>query len=498
MERSGSPVLVLGSTGYVGGRLVPLLLERGFRVRAAGRSLEKIRSRPWGRHPNLEPVVADALDEASLTEAMRGCRAAYYLVHSMRPGARDFAALDRKAACNMVRAAKASGLARIIYLSGLGDDSARLSEHLRSRHEVGELLALGPAAVTQLRAAMILGSGSASFEILRHLCERLPFMLTPRWVDTKCQPAAISNVLEYLAGCLEHEETAGRTYEIGGPDVLSYRELFRLYAEVAGIRPPLILALPVLTPRLSAWWVNLVTPVPAALVRPLVEGLANEVVCRDERIRELLPQELLSCREAIATALDRTRQNAVPSCCFDAGSACLPEWAACGDAPYAGGAVFRTTYSVTLAGTPEQAWEVVARIGGDTGWYFGDLLWRLRALMDKLAGGPGFTRGRRSAETPAVGDHLDFWRVLAVDPPRRLLLLAEMRLPGEALLEFRIERQESGPTRLSMTPSFLPRGLWGLAYWWAFYPSHAFLFKNMLRHMARAAGLRVLSGPEAV
>ncbi len=491
------PVLVLGATGYVGGRLVPLLLEKGLRVRAAGRSTAKITAREWGGHPNVEAVQADAMDAEALARAMDGCRAAFYLVHSMNPGQKDFAAADRKAAYAMVRAAKASQLPRIIYLSGMGDDGDALSEHLRSRHEVGEILTLGPAAVTELRAAIILGSGSASFEILRHLCDRLPVMLTPRWVDTRCQPIAIRNVLAYLAGCLENPATAGQVFEIGGPDVLTYRQLFSLYCKAAGLPQRVILSLPWLTPRLSAFWVNLVTPVPLSLIRPLVEGLSNEVVCRDTRIRDLVPQELLGCAEAMATALDTTRRHAQPSCCFDAGSSCAPEWASCGDAPYAGGTVLSDAFSVTLDGTPDQVWRPIARIGGDTGWYFGDRLWNLRGLMDKLVGGPGVRRGRRHPEDIRVGDHLDFWRVLAVQPGKRLLLMAEMKVPGQALLEFTITERDKG-LDLSLAPKFLPRGVAGLAYWALFFPAHTFLFRNMLKNLAKAAGIPILSGPDRV
>lgn len=492
------PVLVTGATGYVGGRLAPMLLERGYNVRAAVRSLEKIRTRPWGRHPRLDAVLADLTDQESLVRAMEGCQAAYYLVHSMRPDIRDFRASDREAAYNMVAAAKRTALPRIIYLGGLGDNEPHLSEHLRSRAEVGRILTLGPTPATILRAAMILGSGSASFEILRYLVDRLPIMLTPGWVYTRCQPISIRNVLRYLIGCLETPGTSGQTFDIGGPDVLSYADLFRIYAEEAGLKHRKIIAMPVLSPRLSAYWVSLITPVPVSLVRPLVRGLRNEVVCHDTRIRELIPQELMTCREAIRRALEKTKEQIVDTTCFDVGKACQPEWASATDAPYAGGAVLEFSQAALLEGSLDRIWEPIERIGGFTGWYSGDLLWRLRGLLDRVLTGPGHVRGRRHPVEIAVGDALDFWRVLDVVPQRRLLLAAEMRLPGEALLEFTLGWQMDNETELRMTARFLPRGVGGLLYWWGFYPLHAMLFRNMLVNIARAANVRILSGPYRV
>lgn len=502
------PVFIAGATGYVGGRLAPLLLARGEKVRAGVRSPRKLSGRPWGAHPNLEVCRADVTDRASLTEAMRGCRAAFYLVHSMGAGG-DFARADREAARNMAQAAAEAGVERIIYLSGLGDDSPGLSEHLRSRTEVGRILSEGQVPVTTLRAAVILGSGSASFEIIRNLVERLPLMITPRWVRTRCQPIAISNVLGYLTGCLDNPATAGLTLDIGGPEVVTYAELFRIYARAAGIRAPLIIPVPLLTPTLSAFWVNLVTPVPAHLVRPLIEGLRNEVVCADRRILDLAPQKLLTCGEAIAQALSEAWEGPAPSCCYDAGQACAPaflpartncpaEWTRPGDAPFAGGTLFTADYAVLLDAPTARVWDAVERIGGGTGWYAGDLLWRLRGLADKLLGGPGHMRGRRDAERLGPGDAVDFWRVLDVTPGERLLLLAEMKLPGAATLELRttprsIDGREA--TRLELLTSFRPRGLWGLAYWWSMYPAHGLLFPAMLKNIARAAHAPVLEGP---
>jgi uncharacterized protein YbjT (DUF2867 family) len=408
------PVLVLGSTGYVGGRLVPLLLSKGRKVRAAGRSVEKIRSRAWG--DKVEAVRADMHDLDSLKKAAEGCDACFYLVHSMTLPGRDFAEQERDAAYNMIQAAGHANLSRIIYLGGLGEDREDhpLSKHLRSRAEVGRILALGPARVTTLRAAQIIGSGSSSFELVRYLADRLPFMITPAWVRTKTQPIAIRNVLGYLAGCLENEATAGLTLDIGGPDVLSYAELFHLYAEVAGIPRRHLLPLPFVSPRLSSFWVSLITPVPMALSRALIGGLRNEVVCRSDRIREMVPQELLSCREAIRLALEKTKQQAVETCLFDVGAACIPEWATADDPHYAGGTRFEMGYRARLQGDPGKVWEQVARIGGEQGWYFGDPLWRLRGFIDRLMTGPGMKRGRpHGDQPPRVGDALDFWRVLA-------------------------------------------------------------------------------------
>lgn len=489
------PVLVTGATGYVGGRLVPLLLERGHTVRAVGRSASKMACRPWGRHPNLELAEADLHDAGAMARAAEGCGAAFYLVHSMGPGKGDFAAADRRAAYNMVKAAKHAGLSRIIYLSGLGDDADDLSEHLRSRAETGEILKLGPASVTILRAAVILGAGSASFEILRGLAEHLPVMLTPRWVRTRSQPIAISNVLHYLAGCLDVPETAGRDFDIGGPDVLSYQQLIQLYAEAAGLRRRLIIPVPALSPRLSAWWLKLFTPVSMSLVRPLVDGLRNECVVRDPAIRELIPQELLTCREAMARALDKVRQSQVETCWSDAGLATPAEWTQCGDPAYAGGRELQCGYRAVLEAAPEDIWPHIARIGGATGWYAGDALWRLRGLLDQIVAGPGLTRGRRHPEELREGDALDFFRVLQVEPPVRLLLHSEMRVPGDAYLEFHVERISRNATELTLLARFQPRGLAGLLYWFGIYPLHHAVFGGMMAGLTKATGRTFLEEP---
>lgn len=488
------PVLIAGATGYVGGRLAPRLLAAGYRVRAVGRSLAKLRCRPWASHPLVEFAQADAMDQAAMTEAAQGCWAAYYLVHSMNPGTSDFVAADRKAARNMAAAAAAAGLERIIYLGGMIPSGDGVSRHLASRGEVGAILQAGRAPTTFLRAAMILGSGSASFELLRYLADRLPVMITPRWVRTRVQPIAIENVLGYLQGCLENQAVLGQTLDIGGPEVTTYEYLFQLYARLAGLPPRLILPTPFLSPRLSSYWINLVTPVPAALARPLAEGLSNEVVAGDNRIRAMIPQDLLGCERAIARALRRMEQQKVETCWTDAGRVLPPEWVQCGDAPYAGGTVLATAWRVGVRAPAEEAWAAVARIGGDTGWYFGNALWRLRGLLDKLAGGAGLRRGRRHPTRIAVGDALDFWRVIEADPPRRLMLAAEMKLPGEAVLELRVEPRGAGASEVQLIARFLPRGLTGILYWRAHRFMDGWLYRGMLSNMAAGLG-RPLSGP---
>jgi uncharacterized protein YbjT (DUF2867 family) len=496
MTQDSRPVLVLGATGYIGGRLIPRLLAAGHRIRAAARSAAKLSCRPWAGHPDLEITPCDVLDPTSLHKAAQGCRAAYYLVHSMSPGASHFADADRDAARNMVEAAEAAGLEQIIYLGGLGFESKELSEHLRSRIEVGKMLSAGQVPCTWLRAAMILGSGSASFEILRYLADRLPIMITPTWVHTRCQPIAVSNVLGYLTGCLDLEQAKGQAFDIGGPDILTYAELFQIYAEEAGLRKRLIIPVPVLSPGLSSYWIHMVTPVPASLARPLAEGLRNTVVCSESRIREIIPQRLVGCREAVHRALQRVSQQQVETCWSDAGTLSVPEWESCGDAPYAGGTVEECNFTVDLAATPEKIWDGIVRIGGQNGWYYASWLWELRGFMDRLLGGVGLRRGRRDPVDLRVGDALDFWRVLVVEKNHRLQLLAEMKLPGEAIFELQIIKTGENRCELRQISRFLPRGLGGILYWQALRPLHAVLFKGMLRTMARTIDCPILNGPK--
>ncbi len=497
MTASVKPILVTGGTGYVGGRLIPRLLAGGHRVRAMARSPERLRCRPWGNHENMEITAGDALDRDAFVRAADGCGAAYYLIHSMNAHKGRFADADRTAAENMVAAARENRLSRIVYLGGLGDqDHEALSPHLKSRHEVERVLQAGPVPVTNLRAAMILGSGSASFEMLRYLVDRLPMMITPRWVQTPCQPIAIGNVLDYLEGCLTVPETMGGTFDIGGPDVLSYRDIIQIYAREAGLRRRFIIPVPVLTPWLSAKWVHLVTPVPAAIAQPLAEGLSIPVICRDHRIRDLVPVNLMDTRQTIRKALDRIRQEQVDTCWFDGGGSLPPEWTTCGDADYAGGTVLGGAHRIVLGGDVKTVWSTVQAIGGKNGWYFAHGLWWLRGIMDRLAGGPGLRRGRRHPTRLRVGDGLDFWRVIAVEPPHRLLLLAEMKTPGDALLEFVITSEGQDKVELKMISRFLPRGLAGILYWYALLPTHRWLFEGMLRAVAGKTGLPVINGPE--
>jgi uncharacterized protein YbjT (DUF2867 family) len=475
-------ILVTGATGYVGGRLVPRLLEAGYRVRCVARSGPKVAARQWAGDPRVEIVEADLADTEATASAMRGCRAAYYLVHSMVATGSSYAEADRRLAGCFAHAAARARVNRIVYLGGLGEQGQGLSEHLSSRREVEAVLAAGPVPVTVLRAAMIIGSGSASFEILRYLVERLPVMITPRWVKTRSQPIAIGNVLTYLVACLSVPATSGRTLDIGGPDVVSYLELMRIMAEERGLRRRLVIPVPVLTPQLSSLWIHLVTPLSHRIARPLAEGLRNPVVCRDDEAARLMPQRLLGVREAIRVALEQVARHEVETGWFDAGP--IP-----GDPDWAGGTVFVDRREVEVAASPEEVFATISRIGGETGWYGLDWLWRLRGALDHLAGGPGLRRGRRHAERLAFGDAIDFWRVTAAEPGRRLALRAEMRLPGEALLEFEVAPVpgRAGRSRLVQTARFAPRGLLGIAYWYAVLPFHRIVFGRMLDGIRRAA-----------
>jgi uncharacterized protein YbjT (DUF2867 family) len=491
------PILVTGATGYVGGRLIPALLDAGYRVRAMGRSLEKLGCRPWAHHERIELVQGDVLDLPSLITSTEGCWAAYYLVHSMIAQKEKFVEADRRAARNMVDAAAATGVERIIYLGGLAEATHNsLSKHLKSRIEVAEILQSGSVPTTDLRTPMILGSGSASFEILRYLVERLPVMTTPKWVFSLNQPIAIRDVIAYLIGCLEKEETTGQTFDIGGPVILTYRELLDIYAEEAHLPKRWIIPVPVLTPTLSALWIHLISPVPTSIALPLTEGLTSDAICTDNRIQSIIPQELLSCRDAIRLALDKLKQEQVDTCWMDAGDLLEPEWAHCGDADWAGGTIMNCGYRARLRATAEETWQPIRKIGGKTGWYFGNFLWRMRGIMDRLAGGVGLRRGRRHPSEIGVGDALDFWRVLEVDAPHRLLLVAEMKTPGEALLEFQITPIGDDQVELQMLSLFLPKGLSGLIYWYVLYPFHQWIFFGMLKSIAKSIGKPIQSGPE--
>lgn len=478
-------VIVLGATGYVGGRLVASLLEQGHYVRATGRSKDKLKSRVWAQHANVELFSVDIHDPDSLRKALKGIDVAFYLVHSMNPQSADFETSDRIAANNMVRISQECSVKRIIYLGGLGEDDEGLSKHLKSRHEVAEILKSGPVPVTVFRAAMIIGSGSVSFEILRYLVERLPIMITPRWVNTPNQPIAIRNVIEYLTRCIEKDETTGETYDIGGKEILSYLELMKIYAQVAGLRPRIFIQVPVLTPRLSSLWIHLVTPVPSYIARPLAEGLRNPVVCKDTRIREIIPQDLLNCKEAISRALILLHQNDVKTYWADAGK--IPQYAMVqtGDPVWAGGTLFEDKRTMIVHASKEKVWGVVSQIGGTTGWYHGTWLWSLRGLIDRLIGGVGSSRGRRNAVEVSVGDVLDFWRVVDVLKNDHLTLGAEMKLPGIAVLDFRIKKIDEVSCEITQHARFRPYGLAGILYWYTLVPLHEYIFGGMIKKIAR-------------
>jgi len=489
-------ICVLGATGYVGGRLVAHLLHKGWKVRAVGRSIDKLRLRPYASHPDCEIATADLFEPESLRKALEGCHAAYYLVHSME-GHGDFAARDRLAAENMVRAAEQVGLERIIYLGGLIPDDPVISHHLQSRAEVGGILCGGSVPCTFFRAGLILGAGSASFEIMRYLVDRLPVMVTPKWVRTESQPISIRDVIFYLAGCLDHEETMGNAYDIGGPDVETYEGLFKIYAQEAGLRKRIIIPVPFLTPKLSSYWLGLVSPIPVALARPLILGLRNRVVCKDNRIREIMPLELSDTRTAIQRALEKLEQNVPEICGSDEDVVQRPEWRTCGDASYAGGQQFESAFRMELRGCKKEVWDKISTIGGENGWYGNEFLWELRGKIDRLLGGVGYRRTRPESLELNIGDTIDFWRVLDVQANRRLLLAAEMRLPGEATLEYSLSENDNN-TVLVMRSRFYPRGIAGLFYWNLSRLVHDLVFKDMIRGLCDSTGCTVTNGPEKI
>ena len=468
-----SRVLVTGATGYVGGRLVPRLLEGGHSVRCLVRTPAKLSNAPW--LDDVEVVEGSAGGE--LDAALAGVDVAVYLVHGIGDGP-DWARREVLDAANFRDACTRAGVSRIVYLGGMGRDDAALSVHLASRHQVGRTLADGPVPVTELRAAVVIGSGSASFEMLRYLVEVLPIMVTPKWVTTRSQPIAISDVLDYLVKVIDVPQPLAGVFEIGGPDVVSYAELMALYADVAGLRRRRLIPVPVLTPRLSSHWVGLVTPVPASLARPLVDSLVNEVVVENPATITMLGPAKRSLRDAITLALGVSDRGEAPTTFTDADFQPFRSYAT--DPAWAGGTELTDVRVLETSASPEACFGAASAIGGDHGWYRGEWLWRVRGFLDRVFGGPGLRRGRRHPTELRVGDYVDFWRVEALEAPRVLRLHAEMILPGEAWLEWRFEATATG-TRVTQHARFKPRGLWGRLYWYSVAPFHGLVFPGIIR-----------------
>jgi uncharacterized protein YbjT (DUF2867 family) len=473
-------VLVTGATGYIGGRLVPRLLAGGHHVRCMARDPSRLAGRPW---PGVEVVAGDALDPASLDRALAGMEAAYYLIHSLAAGERGFEERDREAARGFGEAAVRAGVKQVIYLGGLGENRAELSRHLRSRQETGEALRATGVPVTEFRAAVIVGSGSLSFEMIRYLTERVPVMVTPRWVHTRCQPIAVSDVIAYLVAAMGRPEAVGRLFEIGGPEVLTYGEMMLGYARTRGLRRWLV-PVPVLTPQLSSYWVDLVTPIPKAYARTLVEGLRNEVVVHDDSAVRAFGVPATPYLEAVRLALDDVQRGKIET-----------DWAGSFPAGPRDGAVSmeeregrifeRRTRQVSA--DADHVYVAFTGLGGRRGWYHANLLWRLRGALDRLVGGVGMRRGRRHPDELRPGDALDFWRVEAVEPGRSLRLRAEMKVPGRAWLVFEVAPDDPNRARLFQTAVFEPRGLLGVLYWYTLYPLHQIVFSGLIEAVGRRA-----------
>jgi uncharacterized protein YbjT (DUF2867 family) len=477
---SAGPVLLTGASGYVGGRLRQALEAGGRSLRCMARRPEHLRSRvPAG----TEVVAGDVLDPRSLDEALRGVHTAYYLIHSMATS-RDYAQSDRRGAESFAEAARDAGVKRIVYLGALGQGE-RLSHHLASRQEVGRILRECGVPTVELRASIVIGSGSLSFELVRALVEKLPAMVTPRWVDTPTQPIGIEDLVAYLLATLDLTVDESVIYEIGGPDRVSYGDLMREYARLRELRRMMV-RVPVLTPRLSSLWLALVSPVYAGVGRELIDGVRNETVVHDDRALRDFPVRPRGIREVLARALANEDLEFAATRWSDALSSQRSprDW---------GGVVFGSRRVDSRAAwvpcAPDAAFRPIGRIGGDTGWYYGNLLWRLRGLLDLAVGGPGLRRGRRGPASVSVGEALDFWRVEAFEPGRLLRLIAEMRVPGRAWLQFEVT-PENGGSVIRQTALFDPVGLGGLVYWYALWGIHQLVFAGMLRNIVRAASAR--------
>ncbi len=480
--------LVTGATGYIGGRLAPRLLAEGYAVRCLARRAGRLRDVPWASQ--VEVVEGDLSRPETLTGVFDGVDVAYYLVHSL--GQPSFEAADRRAAGAFVTAARTAGVRRIVYLGGpeLAAGDRASSAHLRSRNEVARILLDSGVPTVVLRAAVIIGSGSASFEMLRYLTERLPVMITPSWVANRVQPIAVRDVLRYLVGCAHLPPEVSRAFDIAGPDVLTFGEMMQRYARVAGLTPRVLVPVRPLTPALSSFWVGLVTPVPNALARPLVESLVHEAVAHEHDIAAHVPDPpdgLTGFDRAVELALARVRDAAVETRWSTAAGPDAPAEPLPSDPDWSGGTAYTDVRERAVAAPPEVLWRVIEGVGGEHGWYSFPLAWSVRGWLDQLVGGVGLGRGRRHPHHLRVGEALDFWRVEEIVPGELLRLRAEMRLPGRAWLEMRVHRDEAGQVRYRQRAVFLPQGLAGHAYWAAVTPFHALVFGGMARNITEGA-----------
>ena len=476
-------ILVTGATGYIGGRLVPRLLEDGRDVRCLVRDAERFKVRSY--YTEVEVVEGDVLEPESLEGKFDGVHTAYYLIHSMGASERGFENRDRTAAENFAQAAKKAGVKHIIYLGGLGSDDKGMSKHLHSRQETGRGLAAAGVPVTEFRAAIIVGSGSISFEMIRYLTERLPIMVTPKWVDTKVQPIAIRDVLSYLQRAPEHQAEGHQIVEIGGPEVLTYKDMLFTYADVRGLKRTMF-STPVLSPKLSSYWINVVTPIPASIARPLVEGLTSEVIVDNPEPAKAYKVRPISYETAVKLALNRASQGAVETL-WSGSLSSVPRGTPSQEKLKDAEGMLSDRRSRHFDVRKENAYEAIVSIGGEEGWYTFDWLWQIRGVLDRLWGGVGMRRGRRDPHNLLPGDALDFWRVESVEDNDHLQLRAEMKVPGRAWLRFDVHEDEDGKTEIQQTAYFEPKGLFGFLYWYAMYPAHLFIFPSMINAIGERA-----------
>jgi uncharacterized protein YbjT (DUF2867 family) len=480
-------ILVTGASGYVGGRLVTALLADGADVRVFVRDANKAQSHSWANQ--VEIATGNASDFESTKAALTGVHTAYYLLHSINLGP-NFDEIESAMARNFAKAAQSCGVSQIVYLGGINNDE-KTSKHLTSRANTGKELATTSVPVLELRAGIIIGSGSASFEMLRHLTHRLPVMTTPKWVSNKTHPIAIRDVLWYLRNCAKLEKPVGGVFDIGGPEVLTYADMMQKFAKLSGLRKRLIIKVPVLTPKLSSLWIGFVTPVPTSLARPLVGSLISEVVADPKKsIDKLIPKPaegLIDVDGAVKLALSNVSSNTVSTRWSDATLPTAPWQKAQSDPEWAGEMLLKDKKVRTTDASIKSLWEAIEEIGGENGWYGSDFLWYLRGLLDRMIGGVGLRRGRRDPIHLRVGDSLDFWRVESLVPEQSLKLYAEMILPGKAWLEFRISKLPNGKSEVVQEASFSPRGLGGQLYWYAVLPFHILVFPTMIRNLIRSA-----------